>query len=372
MTAVLSVERHTISITDGNLTNSTAVSETTNCVPFVTRRVTSEGTSGRVDDYQVHAYFSGSTVVVQRDVNNGDITCEVTVVEFDSARVTVQSSTYQINSGTASGDFTITEVVAANSFAVVNGYSESSSGFWSDHLLRHRITESVPSTSGYDQVTIDRGSSGGTMNGTWYVIEADSSDFSVQTADITIGAGAVASDDTLGSSISNLGKTFLIGGFTADAETVNNYENTADVWIDDVDTIKMQRDDTGSELVWSGFVVEMADSTTVERGTQNQSTADAQEDVTLTAAVETDQGMALLSGCGGSLGGGSFPGNANIDVQDAHVALLLRDSDAGGDLDQLRIEHSIGGGEDLNDISWEVIEWDIGGAASVRRVMVVS
>ena len=89
----------------------------------------------------------------------------------------------------------------------------------------------------------------------------------------------------------------------------------------------------------------MADDTAVERGTIAAQGSTALEDVTLTTPVSFTRGQAFMSGCMGSTVTGSFPGQDTSDMIDAQCQLTLRDSDVGGDFDELRVQHSTSGGE---------------------------
>lgn len=371
--AVKSVEHFTFVIGSGNRTDLTAnvgdlgLSQTVaNCVPFVTRRVTS-GTDRSVENYQVDAYFATSPdrVVAERDSTVGEITVEVAVVEFDSTRCTVQSGTWQMASATASDTYTIPSAVdLANTFLVFHSYQDStSSANYDTHLFRGRIT-------GETTITLDRGVGGGTADGRWYVIESDSGDFTVETADIQL-ASVASNTDTVTAASADLDEMFLIGSWKGpDGGGTTEDDNaiyTLNVTLTE-NTVTATRAGTTGTVDWSGFLVKMTDGTSVQRGTISAQGATASDPQTITSVTVADS-IAIIAGSMGSTAGGSFPGSDTSDVHDAHVALSFSGSPTSTTLD---VKHATGGNEADNDISWEVIEWGSGAAGPARRVMVVS
>ena len=99
----------------------------------------------------------------------------------------------------------------------------------------------------------------------------------------------------------------------------------------------------------------------------------AQDDVTLGTPVDDTMSMVNITGNLSGVGGGSFSGTAEEAIQSGQVGVLLQDSDAGGNFDELRIEHDIEDATTPAVISWEVVEWGTGGGAPpTRRVMVIS
>jgi hypothetical protein len=74
--------------------------------------------------------------------------------------------------------------------------------------------------------------------------------------------------------------------------------------------------------------------------------------------------MVHVAGSAGVIGGGSWPGPQSQDAADTFVAWTFTSDSA------LTVAHIVPGASDDQNISWEVIEWDVGAAAPVRRVMV--
>lgn len=374
--AVKSVETFVIAMAGGEGAATTAPETATltksqtigNCVPFVTKRVTTTGAS-EVENYQVGAWFTSTdTLNVGRDSTSGAIEVEVSVVEFDGARCTVQSDTWNMSSSTTSDTYAIpSAVVLANSFLVFHGYQNSAAqNYYPSHLLRGRLT-------GVSEITLDRGSADGTADGHWYVVESDSGDFTVETADVQLASVASALD-----TIAEIDPdtTMLIGSWMATSTAQgSNADNTVDATLTDGTTVTVQRESATGTIDWSGFAVEFTDGTTVQRATITGETGSPMPiDVTLATPVSLTMSTAIVAGNMGSTVTGSFPSTSSADMMDAQCQLTLRDSDAGGDFDELRIQHDVTGGEADNDFSWEVIEWGTGGGEppATRRVMVIS
>jgi hypothetical protein len=360
-----------LTIAPGELADTatlTGTPNTANCVPFVTTRVTS-GTTGQAEHYQVDCWFDTTTTVkVERDTfpaPSSTVVVEVAVVEFDPARVRVQSGAWEVLSGeVGTQDLTGDPFDLTKTFLVFHSYQNSQHGFWYHHLWRGKFNTS-------SQLIFERSTSGnGTANGHYYVVEALSGDFTVQPSDIQI-TGTSNTDTSLDSI--DEGATFLTGSWMLNGTTGNkNRDATVDIALTGPTTITAQRDGATGTIDWHGFAVTMLDGTTVQRETFTQSAATTPDDRTIPTPVSPTRSMAIMAGNNASTCGGSFPGVVAADVLDAHVSLVLQDSGAGGgNFDEVRVEHGISGGEADNDISWEVVQWAAGAPpGSVRRMLV--
>jgi len=371
MAGVISVQRHTVALASADLTTSTALtgtaaSNTANCIPFLTCRVTDPADpneNGNLGNYQVNARFVGSDIEIHRDraTVTAAIEVEVAVVEFDSGRVDVEQDVYQLTSG-GSFDFTDTATIAtvdrAAAFLTTFGFQNSGP----DGSFRsHMITGTIPSNA---TVVHTRNLAAGTNDGNFYVAESKSGDFSVQALSIVVTTAS--NTGTLGSTV-NMDKTFLIGSLRCDTTTDANQDNTFIAELTDADTVTVTRNGTNGTVTWNGFAVTITTGN-VQRGTIVAQGATASQDVTITA-VDLDFAMAVHAGNNGNVVGGSFPGAVttlpNEEKADALVTLELVDSTT------LRVKHGVSGSEADNDISWEVVEWETGGAGPApRRVMV--
>jgi hypothetical protein len=226
---------------------------------------------------------------------------------------------------------------------------------WASHLFRSRIT-------GTQELQFERGISDGTADGHWYLVESISGqDFTVEASDIQLSATTTGSD-TVSVSAGELDNTFLLGSYMIDTAASATDYNTLDLTLstNSVDALR----GVGTDVIdWSGFVVKMLDGTLVERGIKSDWSQTASVTQSLTTVTSTDA-MAILPGSFGSTVGGSFTGNGNSDVPPAFVGLDFSDSTT------VRLQHRVLASENLNDVSWEVVQWDTGGAPPTRRVMV--
>jgi hypothetical protein len=371
--AVVSVETFVIALsnTTGSDTATLGKSQDIdNCVPFVTKRVTSGGTA-EIENHQVDVWFSSTdTLNVQRDNTSGAIEVEVTVVEFDGTRCQVISDAFQMSDVTGTASFTFpasATVTVANSFLVFHSYQNSGlANYYSSHLLRGRITSTT-------QATIDRGqadSNSGTIDGHYFVVESTSGDFTVDTSDIQLSSTASGQDTGISVTQAN---TVMIGSHktTGMSSSSDDGAHTIDATLTSGTRIDVLRASTNGTVDWHGQLIEFTDGTAVQRNTWNETTSDGDENFTLTTPVSSTPqfSTAIVSGSMGSTTTGSFP---DSDVYPPQCQLTLVDSDTGGDFDEIRIRHDTSGAPASNYISWEVIEWGTGAAGGTRRVMVVS
>jgi hypothetical protein len=367
--AVKDVQIDQIAITDTNLTNTASLGtqDFNDCVAFVTHRVTS-GTLSSVESIQAAAFYTSGTVNVQRDSTAEDMEYEVSTVQFDDTRVRVQSGgPFEMDDSTTSDTTAIPIAVdLSNTFLICHSFQNSAAGQqYPSHNIRGRIT-------GTQELTFDRIEDSGTTDIHWTVIESLSGDFTVTTSDVTL-TGVASNTDTSFSVIK--ANTFVVGSWTSsDPNNDDNTTHTVDVTLDTGGQLTVQRVGTTGNIVWSGFLVKMADGTTVEHGTTVQATSLASEDETLATPVSLTRSIAIMSGNMGSTVCGSFTGEGLNPGQDAHVQLTLFDSDAGDDFDTVQLRHDTSGGTTGNDISWQVIEWGTSEPPSgaTRRVMVIS
>ena len=372
--AVESVHRYTITVPASTRAATQDLTgdgiTTANSIPFVTKRIsTAETGAEKHSGFQPDVWFSDSTTItVERDVATSDsvLTVEVTVVEFDGARVDVDTGTFQLTSGGAN-DFTVTAAIgtaldtgwATSAFMVFHSYQHSDDIAYSSSLIRGRITAA-------DTLTFDRGDNGGTADGHWFVAQALSGDFTVEALDIQLSAVASA-NGTIGAV--DMGKTFLVGSWKSDDTTTQrNDHNTCDISLTTTTNINVQRASATGVIDWSGFAIKTTDGTKVQRATISAETGSPMPiNVTLSPAIVDARSMAISPGNMGSTCVGSFPSAVSDtgDLMDGMSGMKLTTTT------NLQIEHLTNGGEADNDISWEVIEWGTGGAGTApRRVMV--
>ena len=254
MSGIVSVERFSVTLAAGtasasaNLTKSQTLA---NCVPFATHRVTT--VASPVDDYSEYCIDvemqSGPNrvTVTTSEGTTRALVVEITVVEFDATKVTVQSGTYQM-SASASTTASVTAVVLANTF-LVHGWQVSGNPATQEHAaVRGRFTSTT-------QLTFDRIGTTGTVDGHWYVIESDNADFTVQEISITLTAAA-SGTDTITSVTMN--KTFLVGSYTLSSPADDNSLGSCEVVLTNATTVTVQRTGSTGNLTYTGYAISFA------------------------------------------------------------------------------------------------------------------
>jgi hypothetical protein len=150
--------------------------------------------------------------------------------------------------------------------------------------------------------------------------------------------------------------------------------STIDVTLTNGTTVTAQRHASASggdvTLSYTGYAItfDAGNNAAIQRGTLNQVAADPSASIDITE-VDPDEAMVLSAGCISVLHAGSWDGTTNEDNIDAQPAWDFTDG-----YTKVRCQHIVSSAAaDNQDISWEVIEWGIGGAPpTTRRVMVIS
>lgn len=370
MAAVVSVERLSTDLANGNLTaDSAALSKsqtTANCVPFHTIRCTAEeATADRWASYCISSHFifddPDYKVRHTRVRDNSYNVLETTVVEFDGTNIEVQS--FGPLSKTSVTDLTqaITTIDQTKAFIYMTYYADADT---TDELPYRGMLRAYFSAD--DEVTISQDDYNVPLEIYLWVVEAQGTEFTVQPVAISL-TGTTATD-TITSVATD--RTFLVGSYTADTSTLDdNNKLTIDVRLTNGTTVTADRHNSGGTVTYDGFAVTfgLGEGPSVQRGRLIGHTASPMpQDVNLTTALD-DLDWAMVHSAGqGDRQNVAMPGEGSSDHADAYGAWSFVDSDT------IRLQHLTDGGEADNDWSWEVIDWRFNGAAPSRRVMVVS
>jgi hypothetical protein len=354
--------------------------DTTNCIPFVsTRVVTIAGAADILCAYAVRADFHGGDTVrvTTSDINLGSrvIVCEVTVVEFDPTEVNVyqgddpfptSANTLTLNDPYGVG----VDVVEAKSFLYFTYTTPADTDNWAFHTIRGVMTD-------VDTLTFDAVQNQGsplTTHVNWYVAEAINTAWAVDHVAIQL-ADAITTDTDTFTAVDDE-KTFILGSYKGvvtptDGDGVR--QHTIDVTLTDSggdtwDTVTATRLDGVSILDWAGFVVEFdsGGNENVYRGTvtTTQASPDPAGHNAIGATVTAADSMVHTAGMTGMLGGSGNDDSNSDDVPAVFYAWTF-DSDT-----QITLEHYTGQATfEAATVTWEVVEWDVGGAPP-RRVMV--
>jgi hypothetical protein len=242
-----SVEHVTLTITDAGgsaSANLTKGQDETKCVPFYSVRVVAD-VDDQHNDRLPRVYFddNAGTARVNAELPYGtdadDVVVEIFVVEFDSAYVKVQQVDYSAFTG-ASLTPTFTSVSAQSAAFILNSYvwdpdGQTSLDDFNDVAVQCRFDGA--STS---QALLSRRASGGTINGTLYVVEALDGEFSVQHSEIDVTTATDYSGTATVSSVTG-STTFLVHSYES-SENADDMRDAA--WIADLQdstTVRVRR-----------------------------------------------------------------------------------------------------------------------------------
>lgn len=329
---------------------------TSDCIPFITKYVTSTVGSYWISNYTVDVYFSGNTVVCERDRQESCTQeIQVAVVEFDNTQVEVQSGTYNTNLN--DDDFTINAVDRTKAFHVAYHYQSHTSGVYANFLSQSYMSTDTNLHFSRDLT--------GTMDGHYYVAEAQGTEFSVDSFDKNIDAAS----ETVTLTLSDVDDAFLMGSWKNQSATNTTDQMSIAAEITNTTTATIWRDSGIDEAQYSGYAIEFSgQNETVQRGKITGQGATASQDVTINSLTVANS-MPIHAGNQSYIVSGAFQGSDSptTSLGDAQVQLTLPAQTT------LRVKHDTTDGSADNDISWEIIEWDLGaGPAASRRVMIVS
>ncbi len=354
MGGVVSVERVTITLGDGETSDSVVLSkfqEIANCVPFITKRTTTEASPA--DDWTeqcVDVYFSGESVYAAT-VNNTPrvMVVEIAVVEFDGSDVLVQQGIFQLEDDeTSTTEALSPSVTQVDTFLVCawkGGSSKNTGG-----AIRGYISDDDELTfvrKAHESVQVD---------GHWFTAESESGDFDVQ--EIFIENIVTSTTGTLSPEITD-NKTLLVGTYEVHTgSSDDNAKGSFMICLTDTTTITVSRATSTGAANATVFAISFTGDEIVQRNQITGQGATAIQNVTIPIAVDLDHAMASTAS-GVSQHNAGFPGGASQDNADSQVGMTLTS------ITNLRIEHNTYGGEADNDISWQVVDWNIaaGGAA---------
>ncbi len=360
MAGVVSVERLQVSLPAGTASDTAALTKsqtTANCVPFVTYIAGTDPSTA--DDWSamcVDVSFVGATVQVET-VNGAtrELTCQITVVEFDPNEVDVQQGTFQILAAATSHAPSLSpSVTVADTFMVHSWKTTETGGETSDIAIRGQV--------GASAVTFDRSTSLGQIDGHWYTAEATGGDFTVQNKVFTLPHADATHNETV-TSITEA-KTFLIPSYQCPTEVGDNNNHCPRFYLSSDTNLVAQRHNANKDYLCAVAVVTFAGAEVVQRGEWFDNVPAAFDDVTITA-VDLDVAMPWIPGPV-SQRNARLGGTAAADVPAALTSARLTTTT------NVRVEHGLHGGEANNYINWEVVEWELeaGGSPPPRRVLV--
>jgi hypothetical protein len=289
---------------------------------------------------------------------NRALVVEVGVVEFDGTDIEVNSGTYQMIetlSTTANPGLTVKN----NAFLIHTWQADGSGAlFWNANVRGVVTSDSV--------LTFDRANDSGDINGHWWTVEATDGTFAVQHKEIAVAINAFSG--TVGLTSIDEDKTFLIGSYKGGSND-NNEDCVIDIVLssDVLITATRDNDPGGIALDWAGCAVtfDAGGNEDVQRGTVSATTA-TNADIDLGSAVGTlaDCVVFTAGNCGSMTHGMCSGGDSAHPIEAMTAWTFVDDNTVRYDRDNTSAQTAT--------ISFETIEWDLGGAAPTRRVMVIS
>ena len=234
--------------TSGSLSKGQTIA---NCVPFSTISG-SVATGGNLNNFFADIWFTDTgtpTVHAQRDGSDGPIEIGIFVVEFDSAEVTVQQGSYSTGSNDLNGTISTVDL---DKTAMVNHYRSSTTN---EYAYDHFVACSFNNTT---QVNIHRNSTGGNINGHYYVFEDTGGDnFRVQTVDSSFAyTGAYDYEYTVRD------RTFILMSYYSNDGSVGYPDRyTPRAYIYDDHRVSLDKDSSSNTVYFTMFIIEFLDDT---------------------------------------------------------------------------------------------------------------
>ncbi len=300
----------------GNLTKGQILA---NCVPFASMRVS--GVDDEYDQLFADVFFQAgpARVTAQRFTAGGTLDVGVYVVEFDPAYVNVQQNTFSLAAGVALQTAAITPVTLTKA-ALVSYYRHGAvTNSWSDYAIAGWFSLA-------NQITWQRNTSAGAVNGHYYVFEAKNNEFSVQAVSFPVPAGAPSATAPIAAV--DMDKSFVLASYQTAYASDDNEDGQIGVFLANSTTVQAQRsfENSSSNAIPDvrAFVVQFAENVRVQRGTLNY----ADTDTVQTAPIAPVNLVSSLVWNGNSVGPGTIEneGTSSSDGDTAFHRLKLASS----------------------------------------------
>lgn len=339
----------TLSGVTSNSYTLTKGQDVSNCVPFVSMK------HNRGDDWDellVDVYFeeSPSKVTGQRGEGTGTVVLSIYVVEFDGVNVEVQSGTFQITGTYDNVD--ITAIDQSKAFPLAYWRQSGNDDDWDCAMVTTDFVDD-------DTIRMEVDNSIGTINGHWYVVEAQNTEFSVDKYVLSMIGSADFDTETI--SLVDMDKTFIVSSYEADVGHDDAEEGAIDIWLNSDTQLRAERNPgAGSNSIptINVFVIEFSGDETVQRGSFDWANADTTKSTDITAI---DLTSSMIKG-GQMYGIMECDGNGGDDGRSAFIQYGFADSDTVSAERYTNNEHGTG--------HWEVIEWVVGGELSYETKII--
>ena len=262
-------------------------------IPFATFSFNGVSTSV-VSPLFVDVYFSGTPGNVSINFQRGEAsgTCYVTcyIVEVDTNEVTIQTGTFSIAHSGYSTTSSITEVDTSKAFHIqYHRHAYTGTEYMYDAPTRTYFSSTT-------QLTHDRAANHGTIDGHWYVIEDQGSNFNVQHADPDVINPATFGEDTISSV--DMGKSFVVASHKNYYGSRSTYYAAVSVWLKDATTVRAQQGANSgypaNSIVRAQVITLLDADAYVERGSQSYPNGTAIDADTLSQSVDLDYSIAWI------------------------------------------------------------------------------
>ena len=248
------------------------------CVPFASAMVSGTSSEYRNAFTDVSFQAGPARVTVQRSGTTGTVSVGVFVVEFDPAFVNVHQAAFTVNSGVGSSNVPIPTVNLAKAALVFYYRYNAASNTRSDFALAGRISSDT-------QLSFQRDTSSGAINGHYYVFEALNSEFSVQP--VSLGIAANNPSNTAPITAVDTTRTLVLASYRTGYSGSDPEDGQVGVYLSGATLLKAERQfQTGGGNAISdirAFVVELGGDVRVQRGSLSYADADAQKTATVGA-----------------------------------------------------------------------------------------
>lgn len=252
---------------------------------------------------------NGTTLTFTRASSTGTVDIQWYVVEFTSG-VSVQRGSHTLDS-TEPDDVTITSVDLAKSFPVMSYRKATSSGFGQDDFFKGRLTTST-------NLELDMVTGNSTLTVEWQVVEYTGC--SVQRGEVALSSTTSVTDTI--TSVDTAKSWLLFTYKCTTGASANIAQKMVRGAVTNATTLTFDKDQVGSPGVTldiSWILIEFTDDTVVQSASEDFTTGETQQDVTITS-VDTARSIAsagAISYTGGmtTLSTDDNPGVASVTLE---------------------------------------------------------
>lgn len=333
MAVLKSLQTGTVALTGASVTDTITSIDTTKSFLVFSVRYDETSPSLSLTNGQI---TNGTTLTFKRNGAGGTINIQWYVAEFESG-VSVQRGSITLDS-TQPDNVTITSVDLTKAFPIFSCLHQGGI-YGADDFVRAKITTST-------NLELENTFGGGTGPVVeWQVVEFAGA--SVQTGDLAFGAGDSSLTDTI-TSVDTTKSWLLFSYESASGTGADIGQKMMRGVITNGTTLTFDRDNTGQAVDITWYLIEFTDGTTVQKGSEDFTTAQTQQDVTITS-VDTARSIASAGAI--SYSGGKTPHSAAGNPGVGTVTLELTTAT------NLQLTRALTG-TSTADIGWFVVEFN--------------